>query len=272
MKFDHSYKPYSIYNHNEHSKIIILCDHASKTIPKKYKNLGLSQKNVNKHIGWDIGALKLAKKISKRTNSTLIYSGYSRLLVDCNRALQTKGAFIKKSEDIIIPGNLEINRAEKILRAKKYYFPYHNKIKSILNKKLRKKIVPIFVSIHSFTPVYLKKIRPWHIGLLYLDDKRLTSFFANEIKKNKKLKLGINQPYKMMLKGDFTVPFFAEINGCPYVLIEIRQDLLIKNESINYWSDLISKILKKYYDHDSLKYYTKSSKKIKEYYKKNNLL
>ena len=139
MKFDLTYKPYSIYNHNEHSKIIILCDHASKTIPKKYKNLGLSQKNVNKHIGWDIGALKLAKKISKRTNSTLIYSGYSRLLVDCNRALQTKGAFIKKSEDIIIPGNLEINREEKILRAKKYYFPYHNKIKSILNKKLRKK-------------------------------------------------------------------------------------------------------------------------------------
>ena len=105
-----------------------------------------------------------------------------------------------------------------------------------------------------------------------MDDKRVTSFFANEIKKNKKLKLGINQPYKMMLKGDFTVPFFAEINGCPYVLIEIRQDLLIKNESINYWSVLISKILKKYYDHDSLKYYTKSSKKIKEYYKKNNLL
>ena len=184
MKFDHSYKPYSIYNHNEHSKIIILCDHASKTIPKKYKNLGLSQKNVNKHIGWDIGALKLAKKISKRTNSTLIYSGYSRLLVDCNRALQTKGAFIKKSEDVIIPGNLEINRAEKILRAKKYYFPYHNKIKSILNKKLRKKIVPIFVSIHSFTPVYLKKIRPWHIGLLYLDDKRLTSFFGLSDSKN----------------------------------------------------------------------------------------
>ena len=66
--------------------------------------------------------------------------------------------------------------------------------------------------------------------------------------------------------------FLLKLMACPYVVIEIRQDLLIKNESINYWSDLISKILKKYYDHDSLKYYTKSSKKIKENYKKNNLL
>ena len=272
MKFNRSYKPYFIYNKNEDSKIILLCDHASKVIPRKYKNLGLSQKNINKHIGCDIGALKLAKIISKKINSTLIYSGYSRLLIDCNRALKEKDAFIKKSEDIIIPGNLKINRAEKILRAKKYYFPYHNQIKKIFEKKIRKEIVPIFVSIHSFTPIYLNKSRPWHIGLLYLKDKRLTLLFENEIKKNKKLKLGINQPYKMSLKGDFTLPFFAETIGLPYVLIEVRQDLLIKNKSINYWSNFISKILKKYYDHNSLNFCTKKSNKIKKYYNKKNLL
>ena len=39
MRFNYSYKPYSIYNQNEHSKIILLCDHASKIIPKKYKSM-----------------------------------------------------------------------------------------------------------------------------------------------------------------------------------------------------------------------------------------
>jgi|TARA_B100000929_G_scaffold114488_1_gene90813 predicted N-formylglutamate amidohydrolase len=272
MKFNNPYKPYSIYNLNENSKIIIVCDHASKIIPKKYKNLGLSQKNIKRHIGWDIGALKLAKKIAKNTNSTLIYSGYSRLLIDCNRSLKSKGTFIKKSEDTIIPGNINISKNEKILRAKKYYFPYHDQINNILERKLKKKIIPIIVSIHSFTPTYLNKPRPWHIGLLQRRDKRLTSLFANEIKKKTNIVLGINQPYKLNLKGDFTIPFFAETNGLPNVLIEIRQDLLVHNNKINYWCNLISLILKKYYDHNSLKYCLKFSNKIKTYYKKENNL
>ena len=272
MKFSRSYKPYFIYNKNEHSKIILLCDHASKIIPKKYKNLGLSQKNVNRHIGWDIGALKLAKKISKKINSTLIYSGYSRLLVDCNRSLKSKDAFIKKSEDTIIPGNIDINKNEKIVRAKKYYSPYHNVIKKIIEKQLKKDIIPIIVSIHSFTPKYLNKSRPWHIGLLQRRDKRLTSLFVNEIKRNGNLVLGINQPYKLNLQGDFTIPFFAESKGLPNVLIEIRQDLLIQNKTINYLCNLITKILKKNYNHNSLNYCLKFSNQIIEYYKIKNKL
>ena len=95
------YQPYKVINSKKTNNFIILCDHASYNIPKKYNKLGLSDHNLKKHIGWDIGALKVAKKISKNTNSTLIHSGYSRLLVDCNRSLKSKGAFLTKSEDII---------------------------------------------------------------------------------------------------------------------------------------------------------------------------
>ena len=66
--------------------------------------------DLKKHIGWDIGALKVAKKVVNKVNGTLIYSGYSRLLIDCNRSLKSKGAFIKKSENISIPGNNKITK------------------------------------------------------------------------------------------------------------------------------------------------------------------
>jgi len=191
------------------SKIIILCDHASNYIPKTYKNLGLKLSDVNKHIGWDIGALKVAKKISKNINCSLIHSCFSRLLIDCNRSLKSQGAFVKKSEDITIPGNKNVSKKEKLLRAKKYYSPYHDQINKIIKKKLNDKIVPILVSIHSFTPIYFGKSRPWHIGLLQRKDQRLSSIFTKEIKKNKKIVLGINQPYKLDLAGDFTIPFFS---------------------------------------------------------------
>ena len=178
---------FSVYKPTSLNKIIILCDHASNYIPKTYKNLGLKLSDVNKHIGWDIGALKVAKKISKNINCSLIHSCFSRLLIDCNRSLKSQGAFVKKSEDIVIPGNKNVSKKEKLLRAKKYYSPYHDQINKIIKKKLNDKIVPILVSIHSFTPIYFGKSRPWHIGLLQRNDQRLSSIFAKEIKKNKKL-------------------------------------------------------------------------------------
>jgi len=267
-----NFKSFSVYRATSLSKIIILCDHASNYIPKKYNNLGLKRSDVNKHIGWDIGALKVAKKISKNINCSLIHSSFSRLLIDCNRHLKSSGAFIKKSEDIVIPGNKNVSKKEKLLRAKKYYFPYHDQINKVIERKLKDKIVPILVSIHSFTPIYLGESRPWHIGLLQRKDQRLSSIFAKEIKKNKKIVLGINQPYKLDLAGDFTIPFFSESYGLPHVLIEIRQDLLIKNKSINFWSNFISDILNKNYNNDKLNYCLTPSNKISDYYQNKNKL
>ena len=132
-----NFEAFSVYRPTSLSKIIILCDHASNHIPKKYKNLGLKLSNVNKHIGWDIGALKVAKKISKNINCPLIHSCFSRLLVDCNRSLKSQGAFVIKSEDIVIPGNKNVSKKEKLLRAKKYYFPYHDQINKIIKKKIK---------------------------------------------------------------------------------------------------------------------------------------
>ena len=266
------YQPYKICNPKNNNNFIILCDHASYNIPKKYNKLGLTTNDLKKHIGWDIGALKLSKKISKKINSTLIHSGYSRLLIDCNRSLKSKGAFLDKSENIKIPGNLNISLKEKILRSKRYYFPYHNQIKKFINQSLKSNVIPSLVSIHSFTPVYFGKKRKWHIGLLQRKDQRLSSIFAKEIKKNQKIVLGINEPYKLDLAGDFTVPYFSESHGLPHVLIEIRNDLLIKDKSINFWANLISNILSKNINNDKLNYCLKPSNKIRDYYLNKNKL
>ncbi len=104
------------------------------------------------------------------------------------------------------------------------------------------------------------------------NDQRLSSIFAKEIKKNKKIVLGINEPYKLDLTGDFTIPFFSESYGLPHVLIEIRQDLLLKNKSINFWSNLISNILNKIYNNDKLNYCLTPSNKIRDYYQNKNKL
>lgn len=263
---------FSVNNAKKINKYIIICDHASFNIPKKYNNLGLSISDLKKHIGWDIGALKVAKKISKKLNNTLIHSGYSRLLIDCNRSLKAKGTFLKKSENIIIPGNKNILLKEKKIRSIKYYFPYHKEIEKFINQSLKKKVIPIVISIHSFTPIFFGKKRKWHIGILQGKDTRLSSIFIKDLKKYKNIITGINQPYKLDFGGDFTIPFLSAKYGTPHILIEIRQDLLNENKSINYWSNLISKILIRNSSKESLSYCVKPSNRIKNYYgERNNL-
>ena len=92
-------KSYQVYRSNGNNRVIFICDHASNYIPSKYKNLGLNKNQIQRHIAWDIGVAAVAKKLSKKLNATVIMSGYSRLLIDCNRPFGASESFIKKTEN-----------------------------------------------------------------------------------------------------------------------------------------------------------------------------
>ena len=51
------------------------------------------------------------------------------------------------------------------------------------------------IAIHSFTPVYFGKARPWQIGILFDDDRRLADLLIGGLKADPALTVGINQPY-----------------------------------------------------------------------------
>ena len=66
-------------------KLLIVADHASNYIPKKYKNLGLTKKDILTHKAYDLGVRDLAINLSNKLDSQLVLGEYSRLLIDCNR-------------------------------------------------------------------------------------------------------------------------------------------------------------------------------------------
>ena len=55
-------------------------------------------------------------------------------------------------------------------------------------------------------------------------------------------------------------------------MIEIRQDLLLQDRSINFWANFITKILMRNYKNEKLKYCLKSSNRITKYYRERNKL
>ena len=131
---------FSYYEFNKKKKkisdLLFICDHASNNIPKSYKNLGLNKKDIESHIGWDIGAKAITLNLTKKLESSCFLSNFSRLIVDPNRKINDFDLIPKRSFGKKIPLNENISFDERFLRIKKYYDIYHENLKKIIKKKI----------------------------------------------------------------------------------------------------------------------------------------
>ena len=59
------YTPFEIYKNSVKGPWVIICDHASNYIPRKYKILWISDINLESHIAFDIGAKNLTIILAK---------------------------------------------------------------------------------------------------------------------------------------------------------------------------------------------------------------
>ena len=89
---------------------------------------------------------------------------------------------------------------------------------------LKRRHAPALIAIHSFTPVYLGKSRPWEIGIVFGDDRRLADDFIRALQADPALTVGINQPYAPADQVYYTVERHAGPRGLPAAMIEIRND------------------------------------------------
>lgn len=221
--------------------ILLLCDHASNCIPGIFGSLGLSQDDLNSHFAWDPGAAEVTRQISAMLDCPAILATASRLLIDCNRDPKAWDSIVETGEVTPIPGNLELSEAERVARAEAYHAPFHDCIEAARiagGAKLK-----AMVSIHSFTPEYHGKRRPWHIGLLHNADQRLAQSLAPQLRADDRLTIGDNQPYG---PGDgvyYTLTRHAEERGLASLMIEIRNDLIATEAAQSEWARLLAPML-----------------------------
>lgn len=234
---------YELVNPDGRGRAILVCDHASRAIPRRLGSLGLSPRDRERHVAWDIGAASVAWRLSRMLDAPLALPGYSRLVVDCNRPLHEPDAFAAQSEDVVIPGNLSITEQEKAERAAAFFWPYHDALHRLVESRVADGGVPVMVSIHSFTPVYRGERRPWHIGVHHRWDRRGAEHALQALRADGSLHVGDNEPYPLALNEDYTVPVHAERRGMPYVLFEIRQDLIAAEAGAEAWADRLGTLL-----------------------------
>ncbi len=215
---------------------LLVCDHASRAIPASLGRLGLPVEATWRHIAYDIGAADLARRLATRLDAPAVLAGYSRLVVDCNRRLEDATAFTLNGDGHRITGNEGLDAAGRERRARACYEPYHAMIAAQLARIEAGGEVPVLLAIHSFTPVYGPRARPWHAGVLWDEDDRIARPLLAELRREPGLVIGDNQPYSGRFPGDYTVWRHAGRVGLPALCLEIRQDLLLTPSGIAEWS------------------------------------
>ncbi len=218
--------PVAFYRREAKGPVLLVCEHAGRRIPSRLGDLGLAAADRERHIAWDIGAAGLSRELARLLEACLVLQPYSRLVCDCNRRPDVDSFIVTASEDTPVPGNIGIDAGQRQARIREVFEPFHRTVAEMVEQRLARERPTVFVTIHSFTPVFLGEHRPMHVGLLYNRRRELAARVGHRLRKVEGLVVADNEPYAMDDESDYTVPFHAERRGLPCLEIEVRHDLI----------------------------------------------
>jgi predicted N-formylglutamate amidohydrolase len=234
-------KPFEILGAQCCTRWLISCDHASNRVPDAVNggDLGLLAADMGRHIAYDIGAAGVTRHLAALLDARAILSRFSRLVIDPNRGEDDPTLMMRVYDGTIIPGNRHADATEIDRRLSTYYRPYHAAYAQLAARRDD----TIVVAVHSFTPrLNSRAPRPWHIGLLFADDQRLSRPLLARLRAEPDLCVGANEPYAGHLPGD-AVDRHALQTGRPNVLLEIRQDLIEDAAGQREWARRLAPML-----------------------------
>lgn len=234
--------PFTVLSGNPACGFVLTCDHAENRLPERYGTLGLGGAALERHIAWDPGARAVTVALARRLGAPAVLSRFSRLLIDPNRGRDDPTLIMRLSDRAVVPGNLAVDEAERSERIGRYYAPYDDAIRRTVDAALAAGPVPAIVAIHSFTPVWRGRGRPWQVGILWDADPRLAVPLIEALRADPELVVGDNEPYDGALAGD-ALYRHATARGLAHALVELRQDLIADEAGVEAWAERLAAIL-----------------------------
>ncbi|MXQ07386.1 N-formylglutamate amidohydrolase [Alphaproteobacteria bacterium GH1-50] len=217
--------------------VLLVCEHAGNTVPASLGRLGLSDDLFESHIGWDIGAEAVARRMAAALDLPLIIQRYSRLIIDCNRPPGGEGSVPALTGGIPVPGNQRLGQDAFDARRRAVFDPYDAALSRAF---LRPRLRAVF-SIHSFTPDFPGEHRPWDAGFLSRKDIPTARALIDRISAvEPSLSLALNEPYQIEDATDWLIPRYAEALNMRHCLIEVRNTHITDAAGQERWATLLS--------------------------------
>jgi predicted N-formylglutamate amidohydrolase len=237
------FRPFDLVDGDRRKGLLLLADHAGRTLPDEYGRLGLPEREFDRHIAYDIGVEPLTRKLAELTGAPAVMANFSRLLIDPNRGEDDPTLIRQLYDGTVISGNYPMSPAELERRLDDFYRPYHDAVGSLMASVAHESgSAPLIVSLHSFTPVMQGRPRPWHVGILWDLDDRAPAQLIDKLGRDPSLVVGDNEPYDGALRGD-TMYRHAIVNGFAHALIELRQDLIADDAGVDQWARRLAPII-----------------------------
>ena len=219
--------------------LLLICDHATNIIPTEYGTLGLPASELQRHIGYDIGAWAVTRQIAEALGAPAIGTRFSRLLIDPNRGLDDPTLIMRLSDGAVIPGNRKVDAAEHDRRVNRFYGPYHQALDSLIEQCIGAGVPPVLLSIHSFTENWKGVPRPWHAAILWDRDYRFSVPLLDTLRAEDGIVVGENEPYDGKLAGDCMWQHGTR-RGLAHTILEVRQDLIRDAAGQAEWAERIA--------------------------------
>ena len=233
-------RPYHIFGADRPSRWLVTCDHATNRIPAEVGGtLGISDEDMARHIAYDVGAAGVSIALAERLDAPLIMSDFSRLVIDPNRGEDDPTLLMRIYDGTIIPGNRGLTPQNLEERLNAYYRPYHSAMAELADRRADTAIL----AVHSFTPQMRgRDPRPWHVGVLHANDRRVADPLLALLRAEPDLIVGENEPYGGHLPGD-SIDRHAIARGRQNALIEIRNDLIETEAQQVGWAERLAPML-----------------------------
>lgn len=239
------HEPFHIIPAASETPLFLFGDHASRHIPDRYDNLGLTGDDLTRHIAWDIGTEAVIRGLCERFDCGGVVAGFSRLLIDPNRSKRMDSLIPTSSDGTLIPGNQGVTPEARTERIETLYTPYHRALTEALNKAAS----PLVVSVHSFTPKPNEgAVRTLDMGLLVKHDDGTAQDFKDAVYRvAPKLSVGMNEPYSAH-DLNHTIDLHVAPRALRHLAIEIRQDHIRHDHGVAKYVKLLGDALKQILD------------------------
>ncbi len=236
-----TYHPFEIEGAERPARWLITCDHACNTVPDFVNggDLGVAAEDMARHIAYDVGAAGVARELARLLDGPAIYTNFSRLVIDPNRGEDDPTLLMKLYDGTIIPGNRHADAAELERRLNRCHRPYHTALAALAARRED----TVILAVHSFTRQLRGGApRPWHLGLLYAADERLSRPMLMRLEQEPDICVGANQPYGGHLPGD-SIARHAIAYERPNILLELRNDLIENEAQQTGWATRLAPML-----------------------------
>lgn len=231
--------PARVINAHAQRPLLLVCEHASPRLPTSFQGR-YPDALMRTHYGSDIGTEMLVEQLAGLLDARAVLANYSRILIDCNRRLDDPTLILADADGEAVAANTGLAEAIVRERVESIYAPFHVAVEAELRALSGAGQLPVYVAIHSFTPLLAGATRPWDAGLMWDVDDRLASRMLQALGREAGLKVGANEPYSGKHVADFSVDYHAERNGLANLAIEIRQDHLSSPAGIQQWAERLA--------------------------------